>query len=47
MTDALRASIVAATTAVYRFQSDSNEINASSLDTHLEVTFYIVKISLS
>lgn len=35
MSDALRASITAATTAVYRFHSDSNESNASSLDTHL------------
>uniref|UniRef100_A0AAF5Q257 Protein CIP2A n=1 Tax=Wuchereria bancrofti TaxID=6293 RepID=A0AAF5Q257_WUCBA len=35
MSDALRASITAATTAAYRFHSDSNESNASSLDAHL------------
>ncbi|KAL3994956.1 hypothetical protein ACH3XW_23830 [Acanthocheilonema viteae] len=35
MSDALRASIAAATTAAYRFHSDSNETNASSLDIHL------------
>ncbi|VDK85075.1 unnamed protein product [Litomosoides sigmodontis] len=35
MSDALRASIAAATTAAYRFHSDSNESNASALDTQL------------
>uniref|UniRef100_A0A158Q819 Protein CIP2A n=1 Tax=Elaeophora elaphi TaxID=1147741 RepID=A0A158Q819_9BILA len=35
MSDALRASIAAAATAAYRFHSDSNESNASSLNTHL------------